>query len=210
MKQLLLNSAFALIALLLSLNLTAQEDEDKKQTELGFTTNSLTDLDNFNIELKRGRDNRYMRYSLLLLNGYTSMYDPNANESQSITNAGIGLGIGLERRKELRPRLQFLHGPSFTISGSYNKESNDIPTQDRTVESIMGSAYLGWRLGMLYSFSEHFYCSAEIIPSLRYSLFYTHEIINDLGSVTDRTTVRQVPGFSISNGGLRLGLFYRF
>lgn len=202
----------ALPVMLFSMNVNAQEGVGKKQTELGFTTNSLTSLDNFSIELKRGKDNRYVRYSLLVLSGNANIYNLNnfdsPDESAFIGNTNIGAGIGWEKRRVLKPRLQFLHGPNFAIYGSYRNQTSETPGLDHTEQEVSGTASFGWRLGMMYSFADNVYCSAEINPGVSYTLTYTDEVFG--ATDQQRTSFRQIPSFSISNGGLRLGLFYRF
>jgi len=201
-------SCVLLLCSCLPVALRAQETnspDQKKHTELGFTTGSLTDLGQFSVELKRGHDNRYVRYSLLSLrseetfgNGFTSDHSGWDNQ--------LGFGIGLERRKELLPKLKFLHGPNLTLAGNYQYNNSSL----QTGHSVVASASFGWRLGLMYHFAQRIYCSAEIMPGASY--FYNYSQHTQMFGSTElkNTSITQGTSLSISTSGLRLGLFFQF
>lgn len=199
------------------------QEEKQKHSEWGFTTGSLTGLGSFNVELKRGDDNKYVRYSFILTQGNLSITNQKfglATPGSGITSSEfvntdnrIGFGIGLEKRKVLRPRLSFLHGPNISLSGYFTRQETENSRENITVTELAGAANFGWRLGVMYHITDQLYCSAEVMPGIGYQLLYTEELRNPetpFEDTTKETTLSHTPSLSLSSGGLRLGLFYKF
>lgn len=117
----------------------------------------LTNLSSFGVIYKRetARKN-YLRIRLLA--GDVAFRSVGDNQSGQFS---IGAAIGLEKRRKLAEKIQFVHGFEPSLDVSLNT------TFDAT--SVLLQAGIGYVIGMQYDLSESLYISLETIPSLSFS-----------------------------------------
>gem|GEM_PF-4440809 len=195
-----------LLGLLFAFPANAQK---KKTTEIGVVTSNLQD---FSLNLKRGKNNRYRRYRLFTANAGSSSFLTSDNSNWQI-GTSVGLAIMFEKRKTLSNRVSVLHGPELSLAGSIS-ESHDSPdpqvaqpTGTRRSQNWTIRPGFGWRIGMMYNILDNLYCSAEIAPQFQYNIQRNQNWIE--GETRNDPSWRYSSSLNLSTG-IQFGLFYRF
>ena len=148
MKQIKL-SVLGLCMLLSSNTLWAQETAIH---EFGI---QLSSLQAFSAIYKKERDlNKYVRVQVGTGN-YTRTY---IKDKDPLKQLSINFSCGVEKRKPLGPKTNFVHGFAPTISIL----SRTDPTS-KLSRSQLGIAYI---LGVQYIINDRFYVSLESLPSV--------------------------------------------
>lgn len=145
--------ALVIAGIILSTSLTAQHKE------VAVRLLNLGDLSSTEFMYKKQKTaTTYRRYRLWSGNLNFTFLD----EDVSRTGIGGGFSTGLENRKRISDRAQFIHGLEVGLSFNYFKEADN--TSRRAF-----SASLGYVLGLQYSISPAFAVGIETIPSLSYT-----------------------------------------
>lgn len=188
------DALLSLLALLLCLSTVYQAHSQAATDtpvnhELGLRLYGLSD---FNlIYKKQSAPGKFKRYRFGLADFNYTAIDENKN-----FNLNLGLAVGNERRREIAEKLYFLHGTEIIGGfGLSDQRSNNFDTQQ-----FRFSLELGIVLGFQYSFSERFYTSLEVIPSV--GVTYT--------SVSDPSPDQFQLGGGFNSNAVALSLVYCF
>lgn len=164
---------------------------------------NFSNLNNFGIRYKCGKDKTLLRLTLLSLNG-----NNNNTKIDSLVNnqssAGFGFNIGFEKRKSINETFDCYYGLDLLNSYTYNKNVNNQSKTSNETSSI--SPGLGLVLGLRYILNNEFSVSAELIPSIKYS---TGKIINTNQGIKVAQTTSSY-SFGLFNSNASLTLAYRF
>ncbi len=144
-KQTFINLSF----LLLCCNLFAQE---QTRHEFGI---QLSNLQGFSLIYKKEREqNKYVRVQVGSGN-YNHTY---RKEKDPLKQLNLTLSGGVEKRKSMGPKTNFIHGFAPHVSILSRKEVNS-----KLYQNQLGIAYI---LGLQYIIQDKFYISLESLPSI--------------------------------------------
>jgi hypothetical protein len=129
----------------------------------------------FGIRYRGGNDKTLLRITLSNLGGlYQHQKEPMANNKS--TSNGLGLSVGIERRRLIRNNLYFYYGPEFINSIDGNTDKNIMYNREnRDLDFRTG---LGCNLGFVYLINEDINISVEAVPSVWYSVHKSATIEN--------------------------------
>ena len=186
MKQ--LSRLAMILVFVLSLFFYQNSFGQSSEREIGLRLENLQNLD-LGFVYKKGKgENKFKRFRLAVLNlGYGNYGDGNDRFALS-----FGLAIGVEKRKSIADRLQFVHGFEPALFAAYSTLNNQDNLQIRPT--------LGYVLGFQYNVSERFGINVETIPSLSASF--------QLGDNNSTDNVYVNAGFN--SNAAKLSLIYRF
>lgn len=159
--------------------LAAQESENEKSKEYwlsaplpqNFNPFSLTF--DYKVNLK---NNTWLSISALDLSfGISKHSHSNSYEfaSTSMSYSG-GLGVGLEFRKVLSPKLTLFHGPQLYYGYSNDTYATMDPSyavNQRKVFTRTHSGGINYPIGLMYSINDHLFIAAQLTPGA--ALHYT-------------------------------------
>jgi len=193
---------FAFIFMLLTFSgiMTAQESQVKIR-EVGVRFNNL---DNFGIIYKKGSEKSLFRLTLLSLNSMSNNSKKESEKYSRNRSIGLGMNLGFENRKPVTEKLDFYSGLDFISSFSYNSMELIQTLTENTTWNI--SSGVGFIIGLRYNINNDLAISAEVVPSV---LFSVGEIISSVNYVASDEIHS---GFEIGfgNRGAGLTLSYRF
>lgn len=145
-----------LFACCLSSLASAQETPTR---ELGIRLNGINfgNYQAFELVYKKQKAaNRYNRWRATF--GNINFNAP--NESQNSFNMGVGLAYGLEKRRPMSDRFQFVMGPEF--QGNLQIGSTKVGGNSTTAfGTSLGVSYI---LGVQYNFGKAAFASVETLP----------------------------------------------
>jgi hypothetical protein len=176
-------SAMTKWSLALSLFMATNSNAQVQNREIGVR---FSNLSSFDLVYKTQKaENKFRRYRLGAANiGLSTL----GGSTQGQFNAQFA--IGTEKRKNIAPNLQFIHGfePAFSLM-AYSLNSN---------ATFMLGLGLGYVLGVQYDLSPKMYINLEAIPSINASM----------GIIGGSTLASISSGFSSS--GLAFSVVYKF
>lgn len=194
------NSLLLLFALILSIQLSAQE----RQREVGLV---FQNLDDFGITYRVGTEKSLWRISTLLIDGNNAQLKEDSTLHKQ-NSTGIGIAFGREFRKSITDKLELRYGAD--IKFEYDKFTSDnddqsMFNQDRFLERITNRYGMDIVLGLNYVINDKLILGAEILPNINY-VVQTEEL---------ESTVKiesEITGWSydLSNASAALSLVYRF
>ena len=123
------------------------------QREIGLRFSSL---DSFSFIYKKEKsENKFTRFRI----GFMGLNYSKSSENNEAFNMQMGIALGLEKRKNINSKLEFIHGwePYLLVNGNFPEGSN---------YRLQFNPRIGYVLGFQYNFSKHFYVNIETIPSL--------------------------------------------
>ena len=130
-----------------------QSHAQNQNREIGLHMSGLND---FNFIYKRQKEeNKFARYRFLFTNlGYRGFEGDNSGNF----NFGFGIAAGVEKRRSISEKLQFIHGwePRLTLNLTANSDNYFLNIRPA----------IGYVLGLQLDLSEKFYVGVETIPSL--------------------------------------------
>jgi hypothetical protein len=143
------------------LGASAAFGQNQPVRELGVRLNGLNlgGYNDFSVVYKKQKANgKYARWR-------AAYGEFNGQYLDQVNNFGLGftLSYGVEKRKELNPKFDFIRGPEAGIGFSLNTARSFSP---RTNTSFR----LGYILGLQYQISKTFFVNLETIPSASISL----------------------------------------
>lgn len=122
--------------------------------EIGVKLNRFRNID---LIYKRGTADRLIRYEVML---------PSIGYQGSNLIFAAKLGIGVEKRKSLTDKLDFIHGFSSSITSSRFNVLSLTNNDRRLVPQTLFSLKVGYMLGLRYKISDSFAISLSTTPSL--------------------------------------------
>lgn len=141
-----------LFCTLFGVNLNAQNQPPQ---EIGLR---LTGLEDFDLIYKREKSaNQYFRHRLGLIS-----FGVTGKDDTSVSEFGLGYAFGIEKRKPVNDKLNFIHGFEPRIASQYRSMDGNTIGWDLMVG-------VGYVLGFQYDFSEKFYVGLETVPALTYA-----------------------------------------
>lgn len=118
----------------------------------------LTGLENFDLIYKREKNtNQFFRHRLGLIN-----FGVTGKDDTSVSEFGLGYAFGIEKRKSVNEKLNFIHGIEPRIATQYSSMDGNTIGWDLMVG-------VGYVLGFQYDFSDRFYVGLETVPALTYA-----------------------------------------
>ena len=128
--------------------------------------------------------------------------------STNTTLAGT-FEIGLEKRILITNKLTAFYGVNFTVTNSFQRNRRpdpSLPLDSRHLDNLSINPGFGFNSGFIYTLSDEFSISTEIIPRLLYS-YSTSQRLSGLNKVKD---IRQGASFNLDNQSVRVSLIYRW
>lgn len=121
--------------------------------ELGVRAMNINQIDL--VYKKAKSDHKYLRYRMAY-----GGFEYQSALPMAMARGQLGLAIGLEKRRDIANRLQWVHGwePAAHLGYFYDAQ--------RGVGVFTALAGIGYIVGFQYNFSPSFYVSAEVIPSI--------------------------------------------
>jgi len=208
------------LTLLFSLHATAQEENQKKNKELGLTTSNFSFNEiNFAAVYKWGLDDRYWKIEGTTLRGNArppiSPIDSGFQNSTS-SDFAMGLTLAREKRKAINDRVTLFHGMRLGI-GLAHDHALDVSNQGQITQerlNVFVTPSVGYGLGIMFNLGESFYFSGELNPSISYQVRYRLEKFENADpffpSESKLEQVEHNVRLSASQSSVRIGLFYKF
>ena len=181
-----------LLVMLVSWSIYGQSDNNPDQVieearEIGL---SFSGFDDFNILYKKDRPEGY-RARHRLIQG-----DIGYNSNNRDIDIGLGYAYGRERDKRIAEKLDFYHGPEYSLFMSYSNALNTIDERSYLLRVVPSFGYI---LGFKLALADKCYIAAEVIPALR-----SNFIVRD-GDLDSFQT-----GVNLNSNATTLALMYRF
>jgi hypothetical protein len=192
---------FSMVIILIIPVASIAQDVKNRIHEAGI---SFSSFNSFGVRYKTGSDKTLFRLTFLSVNGNNNDTKRNYTAYANNSSFGLGFNIGFEKRKSITDMLDSYSG--IDIQTSYESEHQEFNQSNLDAKSWTISPGIGIILGLNYRINENLNFSAEVIPSLRYSINKSTNINN--GVETNDTNTSFYYGFS--NIGASLNLSYRF
>jgi hypothetical protein len=192
---------FSMVIILIIPVASIAQDVKNRIHEAGI---SFSSFNSFGVRYKTGTEKTLFRLTLLSVNGNNNNTKRNYTAYANNSSFGLGFNIGFEKRKSITDMLDSYSG--IDIQTSYESEHQEFNQSNLDAKSWTISPGIGIILGLNYRINENLNFSAEVIPSLRYSINKSTNINN--GVETNDTNTSFYYGFS--NIGASLNLSYRF
>jgi len=118
----------------------------------------------------------------------------------------VGFQLGVEFRHGLNKQFTFFHGPGLSASYYHNENKTMDPSQTgpNTIFSESYGAGLIYAIGFLLQVRPHFLFSAELNPSVNYTMGISSSSLNTAKSKFDHTNVNVSSNFVVLSVGYRL------
>jgi len=176
-----------MIALVLVPLFSEAQAVNTKIREVGINLSGPT----FGIRYRAGNEFNLLRLTLLSISGTSYNYKLPSNTESKNRSQGLGFNFGYEKRKSISEDLYIYFGSDILASYNRNTDKYDSPSQ--TYKTFTFSPGLGIILGFIYQISSNINISAEVMPSILYSISKT---TNDNGGTVTK----------YSSSGLNYGL----
>jgi len=175
-----------------SMTIYGQADKNEQSgpatpQEIGL---SFSGFDDFNLLYKK-HNHKGFRARHRLIQG-----DIGYNSNNRDFDIGLGYAYGRERDKELTDKLDFYHGPEFSIFMSYSNALNSIDERSYNLRVVPSFGYI---LGVNLSLSEKCYLAVEVLPALRSNFILRDGEFDAFGA-----------NISLNSNATRLAIMYRF
>lgn len=196
-----------LLTLTMPLFLLAQETT--KQREVGLV---FSNLDNFGLTYRTGSNKSLWRFNTMFISGNSSEETADSTVSTQ-SNAGFGIKIGKEYRKEIAQNFEFRVGADISFSYSkYKSELIDksVVNHDRYREQTIFYPGINLVFGLNYVLSEKLVIGVEALPFFRYSTGTSKSM--NMASNNDLEVKSDISGtsYGLSSSSALLSVSYRF
>jgi hypothetical protein len=190
--------SFVIVVLVFMQYSSVAQEANSRIRELGINLSGST----FGIRYKAGNENTLFRVSLLSLGGSSSKYLSASNIESTDNSQGLGFNFGFEKRKLVSDNLNFYYGSDLLTSYQRHISKNGSPTQ--TNKGFSFSPGLGLLLGFNFKISSKINISAEVMPSISYSIYKSSSEFNGTTNKTSSTRF----DYGLGTNGVNLTLSF--
>lgn len=155
---------FVIVALVCIQYTSSAQEANSRIRELGINLSGST----FGIRYKTGNENTLFRLSLHSLSGSSSTFKTSSNYESKSNSQGLGFNFGFEKRKLVSDNVNIYFGSDILTTYQRHISKTGSPSQTNTDLSF--SPGLGLLLGFNFKISNKINISAEIMPSISYSV----------------------------------------
>ena len=190
--------SFVIVVLVFMQYSSVAQEANSRIRELGINLSGST----FGIRYKAGNENTLFRVSLLSLGGSSSKYKSASNIESTENSQGLGFNFGFEKRKLVSDNLNIYYGSDLLTSYQRHISKNGSPTQ--TNKGFSFSPGLGLLLGFNFKISSKINISAEVMPSISYSIYKSSSEFNGTTNKTSSTRF----DYGLGTNGVNLTLSF--
>lgn len=196
MKKLVLS----LFAFTIAILIVAQEKPKIKEVGIVFSN-----LDNFGLSFKIGKEKALWRINALLISGGNSERTKDTIVSKD-NSFGFGIGIGREYRKTIAKNFEFRYGADLSFSYHHQKSELKFSENSTFSTTIHYVPRINFVLGFNYVIKEQFIIGAEILPYISYTFGSSVDENSTEKTETDFSRI----GYGLSNTSIMVSVGYRF
>jgi len=190
--------SFVIVLLVFMQYSSVAQEANSRIRELGINLSGST----FGIRYKTGNENNLFRVSLLSLGGSSSKYLSASNIESTDNSQGLGFNFGFEKRKLVSDNLNIYYGSDLLTSYQRHISKNGSPTQ--TNKGFSFSPGLGLLLGFNFKINSKINISAEVMPSISYSIYKSSSEFN---GTTNKTSSKRFD-YGLGTNGVNLTLSF--
>ncbi|MCK9421207.1 MAG: hypothetical protein M0Q38_01265 [Bacteroidales bacterium] len=182
-----------------------QTEKPLRNHEIGL---NFSGLNSFGINYKTGKSNTMFRLSLLSLNlGLNKSWGRKEDSlDNKLTNCGVGIRLGFERRIPLVKSLYFLWGLDGGCSYSFGKNQQEGYVNDSKTTMWSVSPLVSLQIGAGYIVNDVLVISAEINPSI----VYTYGVVKYEQNTYSQEMTTSNFSFGFTNTVASITIAYRF